>query len=376
MTKKHRPSHLRPRPPAATPVTYPAPEERQRIVARRDKLMKELIHATIMTPNNPAKIDRLIARYGADEVRIVSASLGGPHPPFINENPYLYREYRQIFARFGGDRPFLSKKDYETLMWEFSQLLAVREFKEVLRRPPGERETELRDLLLKDAFMWPDIVPPAPPPRPPDYVAPPADHYGDPVQKLLTWGPDRDEQRYADYARYAPWRRAVPDLVRMALDPGLLNGWPGEGAGWASLHALELLGHIGDAAAGPPLLALLDCENDWLSDRLPDVWGQMGRGAEGFLWECLDDRQQPAEKREVALAGLKAIAGKFPARRPPIIQGLIARLQAAPVDEQEVNAYLVHVLDDMHVPEARAAIMAAFEAGKVDTTIIAPADME
>ncbi|HNT77622.1 MAG TPA: hypothetical protein PKH77_21620, partial [Anaerolineae bacterium] len=283
MTKKHRLSHLRPRPSADQPEAYPSPEERQRIVARRDQLMRELIHATIVTPNDHTKIDRLIARYGADEVQTVAASLRGPHPPFINESPYLYRDYRQTFARFGGDRPFLTKKEYETLMWEFSKLLAVREFKEVLRRPPGERETELRDLLLKDAFSWPDIMPPAPPPHPPDYAAPPAGHYDDPVQTLLTWGPDRDERRYADYARYGPWRRAVSDLLRMALDPGLLNGWPGESAGWASLHALELLGHIGDAAAGPPLFALLDCENDWLSDRLPDVWGQMGRGAEGFL---------------------------------------------------------------------------------------------
>ncbi len=375
MTRKLELPQRRSQPPVARPTSYPTPEERRRIIARREELLKKVIAAAVVGPIDRATINRLIARYGAAEVEIVTAKLKGPHGPFINESPRYYREYRQIFARFGGDHPFLNKKDYERLMGEFTRLLARREFDSNSRQAPGARETALHDLLLRDALMWPDLTPPATPPRAPDHVAPPAGQYADPAQKLLTWGPDLDEERCADCTRYAAWRRAAPDLERMVLDPGLLNGWPAENASWAPLHALEILGYPG-AAAGPALFALLDCENDWLSDRLPKIWGRMGRGMEAILWAYLDDRQQPSPKREVSIAGLQAIADQYPVRRPPIVQGLIARLQAAPVDDQRINAYLVHTLDDMHAHEAHEAIMAAFEAGKVDTRIITPGDIE
>ena len=35
------------------------------------------------------------------------------------------------------------------------------------------------------------------------------------------------------------WKKHVPALTRMALDPGLLNGWPAEKASWAQRNFLE-----------------------------------------------------------------------------------------------------------------------------------------
>jgi hypothetical protein len=380
MTKKQSNIRLRSRKAAPAATHYPAPEERRRILARRDKLLQEFVHLVVLSPNNTQKFDRLIAKYGLDEVQIVAASIRKPRGSFIAEQPRLYRDYRQVFARFGGEGHFMSKAEYEAVSLEYTKLAATRQFKTVLSKRPSKNELEMRDRLLLDAISWPDITPPAAPPLPPDYAAPLPGEYSSTAQTLLKWGPDRDDERIANNARNSKWRRAISDLTRMVMDKGLLEGWPGENDSWAPLHALLMLGEVTSDAADiemvvPPLFALMERENDWLSDLLPEVWGKIGPAVEPFLWDYLDNRQHHPEHRGNVMMGLKAIAKKNPARCPSTVQRLLEHLQAAPQDDREANAYIIHVLLEMDVAMSCDLILAAFAADKIDTSIIQPYDI-
>lgn len=324
---------------------------------------------------------KLVQKYGLDEVTFVLNKFqeSATTRDLIGEEVLLYRQYRQAFARFGGDRPFLNKPDYEKLIFEHGMLVGKRKFKSLVpflaRR--SKRERELHDLLLVGVDYWEDITPPSIPPRPADFHSPSAGIYDYPARTLLEWGwEDNGDRLLTNAKNIAKWRPAISDLVQLVFDEGLLEGWPGEAASWASFHALGMLGQIkADDHAGR-LLALLDRENDWLSDRLPVVWGQMGPSAESPLWAYLADQRHAPEKRSLALRGLSRIAEMHPQRRLQIINRMADLLQHAPADDATANGYIVHVLYRMQAVEAREAIFDAFEQDKVDPKIMQSYDVD
>jgi hypothetical protein len=365
------------------PSRYPSPAERERIIQQRDNLARQLIYATVAHPGDTSYIERLARQYGPQEVAFVVNAIQtrSAETELISDEATIYRHYRRAFARFGGDRPFLSMQEYGNLNLEHGKLIAPHMaapgFFEGITYTPGPRERELRDLLLTDVGFGEDLIPPAVPPRPADFKAPLPGHYDDPVQELLTWGWDLDEQRAAQAARnVAWWRPAIPDLVRMVLDEGLLHGWPGEAPSWAPYHALHVLGYLRAHEVAGQLLALPDQKNDWLSDKLPTVWARMGPQAEPPLWEYLSNSQHAPPKRGLVLLGLATIAATHPARRSDIVGRFVRLLQRAPADDAEANAYIVYVLKRLEAVEATQAISAAFAQGKVDTSIVAPYDID
>lgn len=373
--RSRRRSHLS----RTSAAAFPSPSERERIIERRDKLLEELITATVMYPGDYRRIDKLVREYGPQEVTLVlnviqSRSL---NTNLISDESSCYREYRRAFARFGGDRRFLNMQEYDTLSLEHAKLNAERKFKSPFRRGPSARERELSDLLLVGVAFWEDITPPAVPPRPDDFEAPAPGDYDYPVRKLLQWGWDLDEQRMRDNTKnVTKWWPAVPELVRMVLDEGLLNGWPGEKSSWAPYHALYTLGYLRAHKAAGQLFPLFEQENDWLSDRLSVVWGLMGPQAEPPLWDYLDNSEHDPKNRGIVMLGLATITEAHPDRRSDIIAGLVRVLQHAFADDAEANAYIVHVLYCMQAVEAKQAIFEAFEQGKVDESIIQPYDVD
>jgi hypothetical protein len=357
---------------------YPSPAERRRIIRQRESLLKKLVTAAVLRPDDTRRIDKLVRQYGSQEVMLVLDIVRGrtQGTGLIGDHIASYRAYRCAFARFGSDRSFLGMREYQELSLEHAGL-SLRQVVGKLLRRPNTREQKLYDLLLMGVDFWQDITPPAVPPRPADFAAPPPGQYEGPVQGLLTWGWDLDERRAARAARSeARWRPAVPGLVRMALDEGLLQGWPGETSAWAPYHAVHLLGYLHAHEVAGPLLTLLDQENDWLSDQLPAVWARLGPAAEVPLWDYAGDGQHTAEQRSIAFQGLGLIAEAHPARRGAVIDGLVRLLQCATATDATANGYLVHILDRLAAVEAGADIAAAFAQDKVDPGIIQPYDVE
>lgn len=369
----------RTRRPTRRKEAYPTPAERERIIQRRDKLMEKLIMAVFMHPGDYRRIESLTRRYGPQEVTFVLNVLQkrSTSTQMIGDESAVYREYRRAFARFGGDRPFLGRQEHGELGFEHAKLFGKRKFKLVLSRGPSARERELSDLLLSGVALWEDITPPAVPHRPEDFDAPSPGDYDYPVRALLDWGWDLDEERIASNARnVAKWRRAVPDLTRMTLDEGLLNGWPGEPSSWAPYHALHMLGQIRAHEVAGQLFTLFELENDWISDRLAVAWGQMGPPAESALWDYVSDEGDDAERRAVVFLGLAFIAENYHKRRADVVSGLAQLLRDASADDAEANAYIVHVLDRLQAIEAADTIAEAFQQGKVDESIVQPYDVD
>lgn len=353
---------------------YPTPAERQRIIQRRDDLLKELIELFVTRPpaGHMGEIERLVQEYGVAEVQVVLDSFQkNTQRPFVNDEAALYREYRLAFARFGGERRFLSKQEYEDLSYQHGLLVGEREFKSLFRRGPSRRERELRDLLLIDERNWEDITPPAPPPRPPDFAAPPAGSYPPRPQKLLKLGWQADEKAIrARVGRAADWKPFIPDLERVVLDEGLLSGWPAEPPSWAPLHALRLLGYLRAHQSAGRLLALMDRENDWLSDLLPSVWVEMGPQAAEPLWAYIRDRRHNAEQRGNVMIGLQRLAEKHRPYRREVVEGLAQLLDDAPDEDGTANAYIAHVLSELGDVEAFPALRRAYDEDRINLGIM------
>jgi hypothetical protein len=370
---------------SGTPKIYPSPAERERIIGQRDKLLQELISIFVQTSGGGKSPDPAIARlaqtYGLDEVLLVMNKFQqtSTSRELIGEEAFLYRLYRQTFARYGGNRPFLNKQAYEELIVEHGKLVATRQLKSFIPflAKRSAREQELHDLLLVGVDYWEDITPPSAPPRPIDFDPPPNGTYDHPAQTLLEWGWKDNEERLATNAKNTgKWRPVIPELVQMVFDEGLLAGWPAEAASWGPYHALQMLGRLQAHEVAERLLTLLDRENDWLSDRLPLVWSQMGPAAEAPLWAYVAERNHDPQKRSLVLRGLSRIAEAHPHCRLEIINRLAGLLQHSPADDATSNGYLVHVLYRMQAVEAREAILDAFEQGKVDLSIMQPQDVD
>ncbi|NOH02861.1 MAG: hypothetical protein HND47_13335 [Chloroflexi bacterium] len=163
----------------------------------------------------------------------------------------------------------------------------------------------------------------------------------------------------------------------MALDPGLLHGWPSEPASWAPWHAIHALGNLQAWDSAPALAQLADMENDWLSDHLPHIWADMGREVEPALWMILENTSASAKGRGLAAEGLSNLAEENEAMENKVVHGFEKILQSAKSFDPTLNAYLIHFLREMEaVDEAMDAIDSAFEAGRVDLEIITPEDLD
>jgi hypothetical protein len=357
---------------------YLSPAERERIVERRDRLLRELI-PLLMTPHcDDRKLEALIRRYGPREVSLVLERFQqrATRSELIGDEAATYREYRRVFAGFGGSRPFLSWQEYSDLSYEHGLLNAKRTVTSLVIRRPSARERELRDLLLIDAY-WEDITLPDVPPRPADFTVPPAGTYDYPARKLLDWGWNLDDERVKNNAgNVNKWHPAIEDLVRMTLDESLLDGWPGEPASWAPYHALNMLGCLRAHRVAGELRALLGRENDWLSDRLAVAWGRMGPQAEPPLWDYVENHGHDPGQRAVAMLGLRNIARAHPKRRGSIVRCLADLLRRAPAEDAEANAYIAWVLNSLEAVEAGETVAEALEQQKIDESIIVPSDLD
>jgi hypothetical protein len=398
MTQRRRPSGLPPRPPrmptgraepaaiAASPG-YPSPSAVRRIRGQRAELLSDLsvllsdtMHPIPGEPSEPIEVGltRLSWRYGVDEVTRMLEYLKqdeGSNRDLIGDDQLARRRYRRSFAGFAGQQPYLSSAEFDKAMMPLMFDLAARKLPGIApdRRLSRREHERLEDATLTYVPFCMDILPPAVPPRPADFTAPVAGHYAEPVATLLTWGPDDDPARLAAALQDRDlWLSASAELARMAVDPGLYFGWPGEPAAWAPYHALAALRILGAAEQAAAVAPLLGRADDWLSDCLPDCWGQMGPPALPVLWRLLDDSALGDEQRAFVAQGLRRVAEQAPAERPAVVAGLLRRLEDDQRPASTLNAYLIYILDRMDAHEAAPAIRAAFDGEYVNAKVMTP----
>jgi hypothetical protein len=331
---------------------------------------------------------------------------------FIGEGAWFFRQYRAQFARFGGDRPYLNQAAYEDSEAQYmTQLLPqvvqasetmfeelppkIAEALRAMRDPELARrlalasdkeKARLEDLLLRDHWLVADILAEEPPPRPADWPSPRRAEYAQSVAGFLDFGPLLEIDWEVSLRRDPLLgQEAVPeDLLRMATDPGLLGGWPGDPAAWAPIHAMGLMGVLDLSDQAESLREILEPQgwDDWYSDYLFEhCLGRMGPAVEPFLWSLIEDRKLEVETRGLGLCALREIAGRHPARREAITVEIAEFMQGkSRLDRRRktLNSFAAHLLHGKLFPQAITdpAIAAAHAAGRLDLKVYNPDDFE
>ncbi|MBI4321452.1 MAG: DUF1186 domain-containing protein [Chloroflexi bacterium] len=167
---------------------------------------------------------------------------------------------------------------------------------------------------------------------------------------------------------------AVRPLIEMAIDEKLHNADSKSPEVWAPLHAIQLLGELGDSEAIEPLLPLFDrVDDDYLAQTLPEVFGGIGAPAVGPLRALLFDRTKDVFARARAAESLSKIGQRHHETRSDVVNALVARLD--PVESQSpkdeiLNGFIIAELLHMKAVEAATAIRQAFAEDRVDTSIV------
>jgi tetratricopeptide (TPR) repeat protein len=166
----------------------------------------------------------------------------------------------------------------------------------------------------------------------------------------------------------------VPQLIQMTLDEDLNSRKPDDPAVWAPLHALGVLGELGPPEAAEPLIECFDWQDEWFSEKLPDVYAAIGPSAVPVLKEYLDDATRDPLDRGAAARSLLAIAEEYPEISDDIIAYLIEFLDRPTADdsadEEVATTFVIAELTDQGASEAYPAIKRAYDEDRVDTKVI------
>ena len=358
---------------------YPSPEEREKIIRLRKELSFEFIKLMVLNaqPEDP-RVRALFKKYGKDELLRAERVFreGMESPSRVADDARSFRDYRLRYARFGAGLKFYTSKEMNDLYVEHAmQYSAILDSEDMA---VIDDENKVGKLMLVGWRDWDDITPPAIPPAPADFDAPPPASYQAPIAEFLEWGANlKKHLDFEDEREYSQWKKHVPALARMALDPGLLNGWPSDLASWAPWHAIHALGNLQAWESAPALAELADLENDWLSDHLPHIWADMGREVEPSLWMILETSSASAKRRALAAEGLYMMSDGNDAMENKAIKGFERILQNTKTFNPTLNGYLISFLQDLEaLDDVWDAIDSAFEENRVDSNIVSREDLE
>lgn len=350
---------------------FPSPDEREAIIRLRREITVEFIKLLVVKadPEDP-RARAMYKKYGREEVQHVIKTIDDAmdFPSPIADDAYSYREYRLRYARFGAGLKFYTPKEMADLHIGHAEQFEKDE----------DDENEISKLLLIGWREWEDITPPAIPPRPADYAAPQPASYTAPITEFLEWGDDlKRHHDFIDDAEQIQWKKHIPALTRMALDPGLLNGWPSEKSSWAPWHAIHVLGNLQAWESAPALALLANLENDWLSDHLPHIWAEMGMEVEPTLWMILEDSSASTKQRGLTAESLYMMTDENEAMEMKVIKGFDKLLRDTKTFNPALNAHLIRFIREMGaVDELRETIDTAFEQNRVDEDIFTLEDLE
>jgi hypothetical protein len=158
----------------------------------------------------------------------------------------------------------------------------------------------------------------------------------------------------------------------------IVSEYPGDDADaplhmfWATYHAIQLLGDLPAAEALGPILDLLDEDDDYVDQHLPENLGQIGRPALQPLRARLFAPDADLYGVARAAKALVRMAELHPELRPEIVGMMIERFDAdVPNDEPEaLRGFLVSDLADLRAGEAIPTVRHAYGKNLVDETII------
>lgn len=194
-------------------------------------------------------------------------------------------------------------------------------------------------------------------------------NYQPPVAQLLTYGKPKtyDPSQWFNYVEAYGFTEAhIPDLIQMATDADL--NLQDEVQGYAPIHACRALGQLQAEAAIQPLLSLLDSDDDWFMEELPEVFGVMGPICIPALTDYLSC-EHSCWNHASAAEGLTNIAQFHTDHRQECVQILTEALARYAQQSPELNGSLVAKLLDLNATEAVDVIEKAYKEGPMDEMV-------
>lgn len=143
----------------------------------------------------------------------------------------------------------------------------------------------------------------------------------------------------------------------------------------APIHAIHVLGAIGDAAVAPVLVDIVKTRDvgDFLTESAPAILAALPPASVTPLQEAAADASLDAFQRNALARGLYGIAARHPERRGDIAAFFTRLLRD---EDEELVSLLVDDAARIDDPEVQAAIDAAFDEDRVFTDFICRSDIE
>ncbi len=216
----------------------------------------------------------------------------------------------------------------------------------------------------------------------------PAHNLPQPYSRLLTLGYGDFPGIYDDTAQlllHGDAGAAAKRLLAMVQDESFYDydeedypgGEGGDARGWTRLHALRVVGRLGEAGRVgiEPLLNLLDSEDDYLREDVPFYFAAMGAAAVEPLARTLMDAKAPSYKRSGAGESLAEIGEKHPELHGEIIPYL-EQVLSAEKEDTALTGFLIISLCDLAATETISTIEAAYKDDRVDETLVSLAEVQ
>lgn len=195
---------------------------------------------------------------------------------------------------------------------------------------------------------------------------------------LLFTSADRLSGEYLDEAERRR-ETLVPLLCRILEDEENYK-WDLGGRWWSTVHAVHILGILGDPRATGALLAASENSDvydlEWIWDALPECYARIGKAALPLIKEAVLKRLGDGEANlGCEMEGLWNLWEDHPESREEIEEFLLSLLKS-PETSFDVKADIVADFSQMHRTDLKPFFEELFERGEVDLEVFTREDME
>ena len=159
-------------------------------------------------------------------------------------------------------------------------------------------------------------------------------------------------------------------LSELVTTRAFYEGDEDDPASYASVHAWRALGQLQAVDSVTSLLQVLDFDDDWAYDEIPEVLSMIGVSAIPALAKFVEEGVNNFYSQASVISGLTKIAETHPKFQEACFAPIVERLKKFQENERELNAHLIWAICDLKDTNHVDLIERAFRADQVDETVV------
>jgi hypothetical protein len=195
--------------------------------------------------------------------------------------------------------------------------------------------------------------------------------YSDTVAQLLKLGDPWEDIPFSyDYLKLGFTAEHIPQLIQMATNPAPYRSEKARHM-WSVVHAWRVLAQLKAIEAVEPLLGMLELlpDVDYAND-LEEVFSAIGVEALPLLEKYIQQPHEDEFKALTAVDLVTALGETYPEARAEAIRIITGKLSRFTENTLEINGLVIGNLLDLEAIEAIDTIRAAFQAKRVDPSLV------